>query len=339
MRRAPILEEVLDRAPFGFVLLDADLRYVWVNEAAAAINGVPPEQHPGRHGEDVVPGVAATLDPLLRQVLATGEPVPSVRIEGETGALPGVRRQWSVRMFPIDDGVGMVIAELAPPDRGAAIVLREVVQGGTLAEVPGLELVMRRLAADPQVPGGDFCDVFPVAPGRWAAMLGDAHRSGVITAAAIAAAREAARTALVLDPDPAAGIRAVGAALDARDDVHEPLTCAIAVLEPAAGSARVRAAATPGHPLPVACATDGRTRIQRASARTLAPGETLLMHSAGLTAGSASSPALGAQDVAWMLADTRLLALGAAADQFERAARRRPPDGDDATVLLIRPRR
>ena len=61
-------------ATAGLALFDRDLRYVQVNQTLADINGITAEEHIGKRVRDVVPQIAVTAEPLLRKVLATGEP-------------------------------------------------------------------------------------------------------------------------------------------------------------------------------------------------------------------------------------------------------------------------
>lgn len=68
------LEGLLTSAPVGLGLLDSQFRYVWVNPVLAALNGLPPEHHPGRTVREVHPALAETLEPLQREILASGVP-------------------------------------------------------------------------------------------------------------------------------------------------------------------------------------------------------------------------------------------------------------------------
>lgn len=75
------LEGLLAAAPIGIAFLDHDLRYVRLNEALAAMNGTRPEEHLGRTIREVLPAAAADyLEPLLRRVLETGEPIVNLEI-------------------------------------------------------------------------------------------------------------------------------------------------------------------------------------------------------------------------------------------------------------------
>ncbi len=91
-RRLLDLGRVFDHMPLGFCVFDADFRYVYVNEALATLNGLPPEGHVGRSIHDVLPHVASFVEVELGRVLTTGKPVISGMVEAETPAAPGVKK-------------------------------------------------------------------------------------------------------------------------------------------------------------------------------------------------------------------------------------------------------
>ena len=72
---AAVLSVLLDAAPVGFAYWDRDRRYVHINDSLAAANGATPAEHIGRTIREMVPEVAVHAEPLIDQVLRTGEPV------------------------------------------------------------------------------------------------------------------------------------------------------------------------------------------------------------------------------------------------------------------------
>lgn len=64
----PVLDRLLATAPVGFAVLDTGLRYLLVNEALAKINGPTAAAHLGRTVRELVPGLADTVEPLVRRV-------------------------------------------------------------------------------------------------------------------------------------------------------------------------------------------------------------------------------------------------------------------------------
>ena len=103
------LEATYATAPVGLCVLDTDLRFVRINQRLAEINGHPVEAHIGRTVREVVPGVADEVEPLLRRIIETGEPVINYELTGETASQPGVVRTWLESWYPLHDEQGEVI--------------------------------------------------------------------------------------------------------------------------------------------------------------------------------------------------------------------------------------
>jgi PAS domain S-box-containing protein len=95
------IEAVYRAAPVGLCVLDADLRYVRVNQRLAEINGLSVEGHLGRTVREVIPELADFIEPRMREVIRTGQPVFDLEVRGETGAHPGVERIWVVTWYPL----------------------------------------------------------------------------------------------------------------------------------------------------------------------------------------------------------------------------------------------
>lgn len=112
------IEAIYQTAPVGLGWLDQNLCFQRVNQALADINGVALEDHLGRTVREVIPKLADLAEPLLRQVLETGEPRLNVEIEGETAAAPGLRRTWLESWFPVRNssaevsGINLVVQEV-----------------------------------------------------------------------------------------------------------------------------------------------------------------------------------------------------------------------------------
>ena len=79
--------EVLSQAlPMGIALFDRELRYVRINDRLAAMNGSTPAEIVGCTVREIVPDLADNLEPVLRGVLDTGEPVLHGEVSGATDA-------------------------------------------------------------------------------------------------------------------------------------------------------------------------------------------------------------------------------------------------------------
>jgi len=112
-----ILENLYQASPVGLSLFDADLKFIRINPALATIDGASVEEHLGQTFQQFVPGLADQIEPILRQVIDTGEPVFNVEIRGTTPATPNIERHWITSYYPVvltnnKRGVGSVIAEV-----------------------------------------------------------------------------------------------------------------------------------------------------------------------------------------------------------------------------------
>jgi PAS domain S-box-containing protein len=102
------LDSLIASAPIGFAVLDLSHRFVRVNAIVAEINGLPVEAHVGRSMDEVHPGNAVTVVPLLEQVARTGQPITSLEIEGRASADPSTPRYWLTSLFPVAGADGRV---------------------------------------------------------------------------------------------------------------------------------------------------------------------------------------------------------------------------------------
>ncbi len=97
-----MLDTIITTAPEGFALFDTELRYVRVNDALAAINGVPAAEHAGRTLQQIVPDIpVAGAEGPLRRVLETGEPVVDVEVTGHTAGDPERAHTWLTSYYPV----------------------------------------------------------------------------------------------------------------------------------------------------------------------------------------------------------------------------------------------
>ncbi|MBE8472366.1 SpoIIE family protein phosphatase [Streptomyces justiciae] len=165
-------QSIFGQSPFGFLLIDPDLRVRRANQRFATVFGGTPDDHRGKGVHDYLPRpeaerVAATL----RRVLDTGDSITDMHV---TGFVPGSedRRHWSVNLYRVHSGSGrpIGIAWLAiditarrQAAREAAAARRNLAllneAGARIGNSLDLETTARELL-DVVVPG--FCDLATV---------------------------------------------------------------------------------------------------------------------------------------------------------------------------------
>jgi PAS domain S-box-containing protein len=121
-----VVDSVFATAPIGLAFMDTSFRYVRVNDALAAINGLPADEHYGRTLRDVLGDLADEIEPFHRQVIETGTPVLDLHVTGRTAAPPGELRNWLVSYYPVRDvsdetiGVGVVLTDVTEREQARA---------------------------------------------------------------------------------------------------------------------------------------------------------------------------------------------------------------------------
>jgi PAS domain S-box-containing protein len=103
------VERLYAIAPVGLCYFDTNLRFLYINEWLARINGLPVAAHLGKPIDEVIEDVAVSVVPQLRQVLETGEPIVGGKVEAETPAHPGESRQYMHNYYPDRSEDGTVV--------------------------------------------------------------------------------------------------------------------------------------------------------------------------------------------------------------------------------------
>ncbi|MEV5885226.1 SpoIIE family protein phosphatase [Streptomyces sp. NPDC052020] len=184
----------------------------------------------------------------------------------------------------------------------ALAVLQKSLLPHTLPVLPGLETAVYYHTASPDQLGGDFYDLFSLDAKRWAFFLGDVCGKGPQAAALTSLTRYALRAAAHHDPEPQAVLTTLNAVLHEEYTASgDPryCTCVFGVLEPAADGGMSVRLGSGGHPPALVLRADGRTEFLptpggmlvgalpavtfATATTTLAPGETLLLYTDGLT--------------------------------------------------------
>ena len=104
-----LLASMVANSPVGLAMVDRDLRFLSVNTALAAMNGIPAEDHLGRTPMELLPGLPPeSYLPDLRDVLDGKVEVHHVLFSGETPAEPGVLRHWEESLYAVRGASGEI---------------------------------------------------------------------------------------------------------------------------------------------------------------------------------------------------------------------------------------
>ena len=160
------LDTLLVSAPVGIGFWDRELRFVRVNDALAELNGRPPDEHIGKTLAQVIPDLAATLEPLYRRVLETGEPVVHEESTDEAIAGPGDARHWLSSYYPVrgadgeTTGVGGVIMEITGQKRADARLRLLAEAGEHFSSSLDREEILRRISRVVVPRIADACNIY-----------------------------------------------------------------------------------------------------------------------------------------------------------------------------------
>ncbi len=104
-----LIDAVFAAAPVGLAVWTPDLRYQRINDALAAMNALSAEEHVGRRLEEVLGDDAERVRPLIKRVVATGEPVLDEEIPMRTPEGVGY---YEASYFPVR-GTGEDVTAIA----------------------------------------------------------------------------------------------------------------------------------------------------------------------------------------------------------------------------------
>ncbi|MBE9142760.1 PAS domain S-box protein [Planktothrix mougeotii] len=110
-------------ANIGLGIRDHQFRFVQVNQAFADMNGYSIEAHLNHSVTEILPHLAPSIQPLLQQVLETGEAVSNLEMAIALPQEPNVMRYWLVSYFPIpgnsknQNAIGNIIIEISDRKR------------------------------------------------------------------------------------------------------------------------------------------------------------------------------------------------------------------------------
>ena len=141
-----VLDAFFLHAAGGFGFLDADHRFVRVNEPLARMIGLGPDEVVGCSMREISPHQADAIEPLLTAVATTGEPVVGVELASVDG-----KSHYLVDFYPVGEtlGIGMSVADVTRfkrSERNLTETNRQLTVLATTDELTGLP--NRRMLAE-----------------------------------------------------------------------------------------------------------------------------------------------------------------------------------------------
>jgi PAS domain S-box-containing protein len=158
-------------------------------------------------------------------------------------------------------GESLVNAWLIDEQHRIAATLQAALLPPLIPQIDGVEIATRYWAAGALTDvGGDFYDVFPVAPNRWAIVIGDVCGTGPQAAAVTAIARHTIRAAATHGQSHQNVMRWVNEAI-INSGAHTFCTAIYATLERRDDSTWTFTTAIGGHPRPILVSPGTRSRV------------------------------------------------------------------------------
>jgi len=102
-----LLSAFFSASNVGLSIVDTQLNYQAINKSLAEMNGFPVEAHLGKSMREILGAAVEAVEPIMRRVLLTGEPVTNVPLALHLPTRPDVGH-WVVHYFPMNDASGRV---------------------------------------------------------------------------------------------------------------------------------------------------------------------------------------------------------------------------------------
>jgi phosphoserine phosphatase RsbU/P len=253
--------------------------------------------------------------------------VPLTAPDGEENGFLRLIGRREADFLPFDEAVLQQLAQIVSAalhktrlyeERShVARVLQRSLLPPALPVIPGVELVARYLPGAEEV-GGDFYDAFPLAGSSWAVTLGDVCGKGPEAAAVTALTRHTMRTAVLLGSTPPQTFSVLNRALRSSDADGRFVSAVLVTLDRLDDGAVEATFASAGHPPALVRRSGGpveelmstgpllgvfdEVRVATSSVR-LAPGDTLLLYTDGVTEARRDGDVFGETRLTALLAD------------------------------------
>ncbi|MGH3425402.1 MAG: histidine kinase N-terminal 7TM domain-containing protein, partial [Nocardioidaceae bacterium] len=352
---------VVQTMPDAVFLLDAFGRVIDVNPATVRLVGRARARVIGQQLDQLLPGHPELVDPDRR---AVADLEVELRVDG-------TMRHFDVRRQMLPDPAGARSGELvilrditarkhdeeqlrdllAQRSRVAS-ALQASLLPSRLPSVPGCELAsVYQPAGDGQEIGGDFFDVFPLAPDRWGLVLGDVSGKGAEAAAVTALIRYTLRTLATAESEPSQVLDRLNDVL-LRDCAEEQYATLVYAVVTVAGNGVDLRVCLAGHHPPLLRHRDMRVESVGTLGTALGlltepqlhdvgvhvgPGELLCLFTDGLVEARGDDELYGSRRVAAMLDYPAATCLQDVVDRLAAAARdfRHGQLTDDLAVLAL----
>ncbi|HEY5486474.1 MAG TPA: PAS domain-containing protein [Candidatus Limnocylindrales bacterium] len=106
--QAAVSTPLIETAPIGLAVLDYQLHFLYVNPALARMDGLPAVAHLGQRIDRVVPELGIETVELLVRVVATGQAISDVEVNGPTPSGSGPAT-WLMSAVALRDAAGETV--------------------------------------------------------------------------------------------------------------------------------------------------------------------------------------------------------------------------------------
>ncbi len=303
-RAATLLRAVIGTAPVGVAVFDPQMRFMHVNEALAALQGLEVDDYIGRTPSELLPApVARSVEARIRRA-ATGESTIGEHLDDLDIGANGRRVSLLVSYFPIHSGsgrllaVGCTVVDITEQTRTAMTLddttaqldreitklraveqrvrrIAETLQASLLPksipDIEGLEFAVRyRPAGADMDVGGDFYDVAARHDGSVAISIGDVCGHDIEAAVLTGLVRHVMSAASQHLRDPVDVLWWANQAVLGNTDNDRFVSAAHAHVEPSADGRSTRLRLTlAGHPHPILIPADGSPAVEIGHSGTL----------------------------------------------------------------------
>ena len=154
-----------EAAPAGLMIMDNQVRFVHMNKTLAQMNGLDVAFCLGRTLTEVLPELGETLEPIIRQILTTGEPMLNLELSAESAKQPGVELHCIASYFPLigEDGkligIGGVLIEITHCKQAETALRESEERLGAIFNQAAVGINLAQLNGSSLLVNQKFCDL------------------------------------------------------------------------------------------------------------------------------------------------------------------------------------